>query len=53
MLESWRPSGPLNQFSPENLVWADLETPRPLPDREEQCKTIGQAQPYRLQTAGP
>lgn len=52
MLQGWRPLDPLIN-SPrdprrENPVSADLEHPRPLPDPEKQCKTIGQAQPYRL-----
>lgn len=52
MLQGWRPLDPL--INPprdprrENPVSADLEHPRPLPDPEKQCKTIGQAQPYRL-----
>lgn len=50
--KAWRPLDPLINSARhprrENPVSADLEHPRPLPGPEKQCKTIGQAQPYRL-----
>lgn len=46
MLQGWRPLDPLINSRRGNLFWRILEPHRPLPVPGEQCKTIGQAQPY-------